>query len=106
MYFLIIHMFQEYLSLQLTLRQRLQRMAEISPVGMVSFSPEGVILEANERYYEISGLPRDASSEMSWLEAISDGSRHIAEQGWERLTVDRLPWSAELVTSFQFNNYV
>lgn len=38
---------------------RLQRIAELSPVGMYSCSPTGLILEANDRWYELTGLSRD-----------------------------------------------
>lgn len=66
---------------------------------MFSIDPDGLLLEANDRWFEITGHTRDSVYDMSWMETILDNSRHIMEKGWERLTVDRLPWSAELVRS-------
>jgi PAS domain-containing protein len=79
-------------------RSRLQRMAEISPVGMFSIDVEGVLLEANDRWFEMTGHPRDDVYAMSWMELIHESSVPAMEAGWERLTVDELPWSAELVS--------
>lgn len=77
-------------------RGRLQRIAEVSPVGMFSIDPEGLLLEANDRWFEMTGHARDGAYDMSWMDTILESSRPIMEKGWERLTVDRLPWSAEL----------
>jgi PAS domain-containing protein len=79
-------------------RSRLQRVAEVSPVGMFSVSADGVLLEANDRWFEMTGHSRDTFFPMSWMEAIHEDSNPVAEAGWRRLTVDELPWSAELVS--------
>jgi PAS domain-containing protein len=80
-------------------RSRLQRMAEISPVGMCSISPDGVLIEANDRWYEMTGHPRDLSDPMSFMSLIDDKSVEAMQKGWERLIADQMPWSAELVSS-------
>ena len=80
-------------------RSRLQRVAEVSPVGMFSYTPSGLILEANDTWYEITCHPRDAISEMSWMDLFHENSIPLVKEGWLRLTVDQLPWSAELVRS-------
>jgi len=72
-------------------------MAEVSPVGMFSIDSEGLLLEANDRWFEMTGHPRDSAYEMSWMEVIKETSVPIMEDGWKRLTVDHMPWSAELV---------
>jgi len=79
-------------------RSRLQRMAEVSPVGMFSIDVDGVLLEANDRWFEMTGHPRDDLYAMSWMELIHESSVPVMEAGWGRLTVDELPWSAELVS--------
>jgi PAS domain S-box-containing protein len=79
-------------------RSRLQRMAEVSPVGMFSIDADGVLLEANDRWFEMTGHPRDDIYAMSWMELIHETSISAMEEGWKRLTVDELPWSAELVS--------
>lgn len=81
----------------LTYMQRLQRIAEVSPVGMFSIDPKGLLLEGNDRYFEMTGHPRDGAYEMSFLEPVKESSMPMVEEGWKRLTVDRLPWSGELV---------
>lgn len=45
-------------------RSRLQRMAEVSPVGMFSIDTDGVLLEANDRWFEMTGHPRDTTHAM------------------------------------------
>ena len=88
---------QEQLTQQLALQtSRLRRMTELSPLGMFLISPDGVLKEANDRYYEMTGQPRDEMHEMSWMEYIMDTSRNTMEEGWLKMTVDHVPWSGEL----------
>jgi PAS domain S-box-containing protein len=88
---------QEQLAQQLAIQtSRLRRMTELSPLGMFLISPDGILQEANERYYEMTGLPRTDSEELSWMNCIMESSRKCLEQGWKRLTVEHLPWSDEL----------
>jgi PAS domain-containing protein len=75
----------------------LQRIAEISPVVMFSIDSEGVLLEANDRWFEMAGRPRNTVYAMSWIDTIMESSVAVMEKGWERLTVDGIPWSAGLV---------
>jgi PAS domain-containing protein len=78
-------------------RSRLHRIAEISPVVMFSIDSEGVSLEANDRWFEMAGHPRNTVYAMSWMDKIMESSVAVMEKGWERLTVDGIPWSAGLV---------
>jgi PAS domain S-box-containing protein len=77
-------------------------MAEVSPVGMFSIDSKGLLLEANDRWFEMTGHSHDTAYEMSWMETIMDSSKPVLEKGWERLTVDRLPWSGELVCPLSY----
>jgi PAS domain S-box-containing protein len=77
-------------------RSRLLQIAELSLVGMISVSSSGVLLEANERWFEITGHPRDRVHEMAWMDAIIESSVPVMEEGWTRLTRDGLSWSSEL----------
>jgi PAS domain-containing protein len=79
-------------------RSRLQRIAEVSPVGMSSIDVDGSVLDANDRWYEMTGHPRDDKYPMSWMETIHETSVAAMRGGWRRLTVDELPWSAEIVS--------
>ncbi|KAF3017777.1 hypothetical protein E8E14_008411 [Neopestalotiopsis sp. 37M] len=87
----------EHLTEQLALQtNRLRRMTELSPLGMFLFDPDGVLREANNRYHEMTGHPRDSTYEMSWQEQIEEGSRKASEEGWHRMIVEHQPWTAEL----------
>ncbi|KAH8678914.1 hypothetical protein BGZ60DRAFT_370994 [Tricladium varicosporioides] len=77
-------------------RSRLQRMAELSPVGMFSVDIDGDLLEANDRWYEMTGYPRDSHGVMSWMSTFHEISVPIMEMGWQRLIGDRISWSAPL----------
>ncbi|KAH6685941.1 aerobic respiration control sensor protein arcB [Plectosphaerella plurivora] len=88
---------QEQLTQQLALQKdRHRRMTELSPLGMYLVSPEGVLREANDRYYEMTGHSREDFYEKSWMELIEDGSKATMEEGWNRMAVDKQPWSGEL----------
>ena len=74
---------REQLSQQLELQtSRMRRMTELSPLGMYLYDPEGRLLEANERYYEMTGHPRDNDDELSFLNLVADESRDITQGMW------------------------
>ncbi|KAF4990600.1 hypothetical protein FGRMN_8359 [Fusarium graminum] len=87
---------KEELTQQINLQaSRLRRMTEYSPLGMFLASPEGILREANDRFYEMTGHTRDNHTDKSWADMLgSPGS--IVEKGWERLTQELLPWSGEV----------
>jgi PAS domain S-box-containing protein len=63
---------------------------------MFSIEPNGLLLGANDRWFEMTGHPRDRVYEMSFMETIAESSRQAMEMGWRRLTIDGMPWSGEL----------
>ena len=89
---------QEQLSQQLALQtSRLRRMAEASPFGMFLISPHGFLLEANERFFEMSGHPKgDNFTRISWLEQFEETSKPFAEEGWKQMVLEQVPWTGEL----------
>ncbi|KAF1988817.1 aerobic respiration control sensor protein arcB [Aulographum hederae CBS 113979] len=88
---------QKHLTEQLAVQtDRMRRMTELSPLGMFLISPEGLLREANERWWEMTGHPRHDLFEMSWMECIFESSRETMNKGWHRMVHDRLPWSGEL----------
>ncbi|KAF2659309.1 aerobic respiration control sensor protein arcB [Lophiostoma macrostomum CBS 122681] len=88
---------REMLSQQLELQtSRMRRMTELSPSGMYLFSPEGILLEANDRYYEMTGLSKEDSGRMSFLDHISENSRPVAQRMWDHMTSDFKGRSEEL----------
>jgi PAS domain S-box-containing protein len=88
---------KEQLTQQLDLQaSRLRRMTEQSPLGMFLISPDGVLREANDRFYEMTGHTRDSQYEMSWMDFILESSIETMEEGWHLLVDEHLPWSGEL----------
>ncbi|KAF5967654.1 sensory transduction histidine kinase [Fusarium coicis] len=97
---------KEELTQQLNLQaSRLRRMTELSPLGMFLTSPEGILREANDRFYEMTGHSRDTQGDVSWAELMKN-SGSVMEQGWHRLTQDMLPWSGEVKLRESFENPV
>ena len=84
---------------------RMRRMTELSPLGMFLISPEGVLLEANDRYYEMTNLPRE-QSEMSFLDAADKTSVELATKMWERLIINRKVQSEEILLSYNYNTEI
>lgn len=88
---------QEQLTQELELQtSRLRRMTALSPLGMFNISPEGLIREANDRYFEMTGHPRDHLYEFSFMDHVMEGSRGPMMDGWHRMVVDHLPYTGEL----------
>lgn len=88
---------QEQLTQALAVQtSRLRRMTELSPLGMFNISPEGVIREANDRYFEMTGHPRDNLYEFSFMDHVMDISRQPLMDGWQRMVVEHLPYTGEL----------
>jgi PAS domain S-box-containing protein len=71
---------------------------QVSPVGMYSIDTAGLILEANPRYWEMTGHPKDKVFAMSWMSTLHDDSVEESKEGWRKLTVEHIPWTAELVS--------
>lgn len=88
---------KEHLTQQLNLQaSRLRRMTELSPLGMFLISPEGVLREANDRFYDMTNHARETEYEMSWMDVIKETSIKTMEEGWHHLVNEHLPWSGEL----------
>ncbi|KAL2070764.1 hypothetical protein VTL71DRAFT_13790 [Oculimacula yallundae] len=77
-------------------KSRLQRIAEVSPVGMFSVDAAGLLLEGNDRWFEMTGHSRDKIFAMSWMETIHNDSMKSIQEGWKIMTEEGIPWSAEL----------
>ncbi|GAB7350822.1 hypothetical protein MBLNU459_g1357t1 [Dothideomycetes sp. NU459] len=75
---------------------RMQRMTEMSPVGMYFIDEYGVLVEANDRYYEITGHPRGDDSHLSFAQTIHEDSLAAAMSSWEAYTLVGERWQGEL----------
>ncbi|KAF2447736.1 aerobic respiration control sensor protein arcB [Karstenula rhodostoma CBS 690.94] len=87
---------REQLSQQLEVQaNRMRRMTELSPLGMYLFDPDGVLLEANERYYEMAKHERDDDSHFAFLKPMSEESRRRGEVMWSKMMEDYKPRQEE-----------
>jgi PAS domain-containing protein len=88
---------QEQIAQQLAVQtDRMKRMTELSPFGMFFFSPEGVLLEANDRYYEMTNQSRDDKNELGFLSLFVGESVQAALDMWNGLVTGLKPLTYEL----------
>jgi PAS domain S-box-containing protein len=88
---------REQLSKQLELQtSRMRRMTELSPLGMYLFDPEGVLLEANDRYYEMTGYAREDSEEFGFNKFLAEGSQQVAKEMWDEMMTTLKPSVREI----------
>lgn len=88
---------KQHLTQQLDLQaSRLRRMTELSPLGMFLVSPEGVLREANDKFYDMTNHTRETQYEMSWMDFIAETSIKTLEEGWHHLVNEHLAWSGEI----------
>jgi PAS domain-containing protein len=75
---------REQMSLQLQLQTgRMRRMTELSPMGMFLFTPEGLLLEANDRYYEMTGVS-STGDKLPWsIDMMVGKSKRVAQEMWD-----------------------
>ncbi|KAK8054481.1 hypothetical protein PG994_009548 [Apiospora phragmitis] len=66
------------------------------PLGMFLVNTDGVLREGNDRYFEMTGHPRENLYEMSWLEQVAECSTKHMQSGWHQMVVERTPWSGEV----------
>lgn len=97
---------REHLTEQLDLqRSRLRRMTEYSPLGMFLISPDGVLLEGNDRYYQMTNHPKDSYA-LSFMETVAPSNASVALDFWHQMTVERKPVAGDLLLSHNYNTEV
>ena len=93
----LAHIQREQLSRELALQtSRMRRMTELSPLGMYLFSPEGMLLEANERYFELTGHVREGYREYSFLSIMAEESVAPCQEMWDELVQTKKACTREL----------
>jgi PAS domain S-box-containing protein len=91
----------EQLSKQLELQtNRMRRMTELSPFGMYLYDPKGVLVEANERYLEMSGTSKEDNEEFGFKKFIAEGSQQVVQNMWDEMMTTLKP----VVRELQFNH--
>ncbi|KAF1359732.1 hypothetical protein EJ07DRAFT_155677 [Lizonia empirigonia] len=88
---------REQLTRELELQtSRMRRMTELSPLGMYLFTPEGMLLEANETYFELTGHVREGFKEYSFLSIMAEESVQPCKDMWEELLETKTACTREL----------
>lgn len=88
---------REQLSKQLELQtSRMRRMTELSPLGMYLFGPDGVLLEANDRYYEMTGYPREDNEDFGCIKVLAEDSQEVAKEMWDEMMRTLKPSAREI----------
>jgi PAS domain S-box-containing protein len=62
---------------------------------MFYLDSDGLVLEANERWYEMTGYPKDSPNTISWTDSIHPDSLSVMEQGLPQM-FSGSAWSGEL----------
>ncbi|EUC45616.1 hypothetical protein COCMIDRAFT_95111 [Bipolaris oryzae ATCC 44560] len=92
---------REELSQQLQLQtSRMRRMTEISPLGMCLFDAEAHLLEANERFFEMTGVSHDTIGNFMPDGVLAEQSVEAAKNMWDELISTHKPTSRELQYAF------
>lgn len=95
---------QERLTQELALQtSRLRRMTELSPLGMFLISPDGMLLEANDRYYEMTNHSKDTTFLMSFMDTVAESCRAQAVHMWEQVSLELNAQTEEIQLSNNYN---
>ncbi|CAN9249504.1 unnamed protein product [Alternaria alternata] len=88
---------REQMSRQLQLQTgRMRRMTELSPMGMYLFDPDGLLVEANDRYYEMTGVS-STGDKLPWsIDMMVGESKKTAQEMWDYMITHHKPVSREL----------
>ncbi|CAL3973130.1 unnamed protein product [Diplocarpon coronariae] len=73
----------------LEVETRFRRMADLAPVGMFHIDTSGVLIYANENYYELTQYPRGVREPMTWLGTISELDVPVMETEWSNLLLGK-----------------
>jgi PAS domain S-box-containing protein len=75
--------------------QRYQTLAEVSPVGIFNTNAEGQCIYVNERYSEITGLPKERFFGTGWIETLHPDDRDEVVSEWEECARSGEPYVGE-----------
>ncbi|WPH02699.1 Hypothetical protein R9X50_00556500 [Acrodontium crateriforme] len=75
---------------------RMQRMTEMSPVGMYFANGQGVLMEANDQFFQMTDFPRNYSKGLAFTEIMHPDSLHLAFEAWKCYSVDKTGWAGEM----------
>lgn len=82
--------------------QVLQRMLEMSDVGVFEFDPEGKLMQANESWYTLSGYDRERlPGEYSFMSVVFEDDEQLVAAMWHKLVTELHPLTFEMRWKFQ-----
>ena len=72
------------------------RMAEFAPVGIFIADSTGKIAYCNEKWYEISKVPKGLEGTDEWMNSVKDEDKAAVRKLWSDLVHNAVPLNAEL----------
>ena len=72
------------------------RMAEFAPVGIFIADSKGKISYCNEKWYEISRVPKGLEGTDEWIDSIKDEDKETVRKLWLDLVDNAVPLNAEI----------
>ena len=72
------------------------RMAEFAPVGIFIADSKGKIAYCNEKWYEISRVPKGLEGTDEWMDSVEDEDQETVRKLWSDLVLNAAPLNAEI----------
>ena len=72
------------------------RMAELAPVGIFIADSKGRIAYCNEKWYEISRVPKGLEGTDEWMDSVKDEDKEKVRKLWSELVDNAVPLNAEI----------
>ena len=71
------------------------RMAEFAPVGIFIADSDGYITYCNDTWYEITRVPKDIETAVSWMDFVKDEDKEMVKRLWIDLVQNKTALNAE-----------
>ncbi|KAK4690403.1 hypothetical protein P7C71_g6377, partial [Lecanoromycetidae sp. Uapishka_2] len=72
------------------------RMAEFAPVGIFIADPNGKLNYINDKWYEISKVPRGLEGTDEWLDYVKEEDQEAARKAWSDVVHEAIDMNAEI----------
>ncbi len=72
------------------------RMAELAPVGIFIADSKGKIAYCNEKWYEISRVPKGLEGTDEWIDSVKEEDKEILRNLWSDLVHNAVPLNTEI----------
>jgi PAS domain-containing protein len=71
--------------------KKFSRFADRTTVGLCVTNNKGDIVYANDSWLDFSGLKSKSDSDLAWIDSVVVEDKHILEEAWTKVTVDKVP---------------